>query len=276
MADFTTKQLQVNGLDFNVLDEGDGAPVLLLHGFPDSWRLWRHQVPALLDAGFRVIAPDQRGFGESAKPQEVEAYSADKLLGDLLGILDQLGVPKTHVVGHDWGGAMAWTIAGLVPDRVDRLVAMSVPHPQTLFSSVRQYALSWYMLMFQYPFAEEVLMRDDWKLMREWGGNAKDIDVYIKDLSRPGALTAGLNWYRAGARPEALFRVGDAFVFPSVKADTLGIWSSGDAYLLEDGFLETEKHIEGSWRYERIDEASHWMQLDQPQAVNRLLVDFLT
>jgi pimeloyl-ACP methyl ester carboxylesterase len=273
----TGKKLQVNGLNFHVVDEGEGQPVLLLHGFPDSSDLWRHQIPALVENGFRVIAPDQRGFGESDKPQEAEAYTPDKILLDALGILDQLGVQKAHVVGHDWGAAGAWSIAGFVPDRVDKLVVMSVAHPEALFAgSVEQYQKSWYMLMFQYPWAEDVLKRDNWKLMRAWLGDAPHADQAIENLSRTGALTAGLNWYRGGAQPEGLFRAApDRVVFPPVKVDTMGIWSDGDLYLTEAPFFETERYVQGKWRYEGIEGATHWMQLDKPEEVNKLLLDFL-
>jgi pimeloyl-ACP methyl ester carboxylesterase len=273
--DFTNKQMQVNGLNFNVIDEGEGQPVLLLHGFPDSAMLWRNQIPALVEAGYRVIAPDQRGFGESEKPQEVEAYSFDKLLGDVSGILDQLRVERAHVVGHDWGAFVAWAVGSFMSDRTDKLVILTVSHPETVFSTIRQYEESWYMLFFQNSFAEEVLRRDNWKMFRDWAGQAADFDKYIADLSRPGALTAGLNWYRANATPETLFRVAPAIPWPKVKADTLGVWSTGDKFLTEDGFHLTGNYIERKWRYERFEAATHWLQLDEPEKFNALLLDFL-
>ncbi len=137
------------GIEFDVT--GSGQPVLLLHGFPDTGRLWRHQVPALVDAGFQVIVPDLRGYGRSDKPAEVEAYAAPLLAQDVLGVLDTAGIERTHVVGHDWGAALAWVFAALVPDRVDHLVAMSVGHP-TAFRTAgyRQREKSWYMFFFQF------------------------------------------------------------------------------------------------------------------------------
>ncbi|HEX5938912.1 MAG TPA: alpha/beta hydrolase [Dehalococcoidia bacterium] len=272
--DFNTKQLQVNGLNFNVIDHGEGQPVLLLHGFPDSGILWRNQIPALADAGLRVIAPDQRGFGETDKPQEVEAYTFDKLLGDVGGILDQLDVSKAHVVGHDWGAFVAWAVGSFMPDRTDKLVILTVSHPETVFSTIRQYEESWYMLFFQNSFAEEVLRRDDWKMFRDWAGDAADFEKYVADLARPGALTGGLNWYRANATPETLFRVSPPIPWPKVKADTLGVWSTGDKFLTEDGFDRTGEYIEGKWRYERFEAATHWLQLDEPAKLNKLLLEF--
>ena len=233
-----------------------------------------NQVPALTQAGFRCIAPDQRGFGESDKPQDVEAYTFDKLLGDVAGVLDAAGVERAHVVGHDWGAAVAWALAGLMPQRVDRLVILSVPHPGALWTSVEQYEKSWYMLFFQNAFAEEVLMRDDWSLMRQWLHGTADTDRYIAQLSRPGALTGGLNWYRASARPEALFGVGEQFPWPPVTAPTLGIWSDGDAYLTEGGFERTGQLV-SDWRYERIEGCDHWIPTGAPERLNELLLGFL-
>ncbi|HEY5424202.1 MAG TPA: alpha/beta fold hydrolase, partial [Ilumatobacteraceae bacterium] len=131
------KTIELGDLTFSVQDEGsaDAPAVVLLHGFPDSHALWRHQVPALVDAGYRVIAPDLRGFGESSKPADVDRYGVLDLVGDVLGILDSVGVPRAHVVGHDWGAALAWALGAFVPDRVDHLAALSVGHPSS-FSSV--------------------------------------------------------------------------------------------------------------------------------------------
>jgi len=260
--------------DLAVLDEGAGEPVLLLHGFPDSSHVWRHQVPALVNAGMRVIAPDLRGFGESAKPQEVEAYAMRRLVADVVTILDALEIERTHVVGHDWGAGLAWALAGFVPERVERLVVMSVGHPSTYREqSVEQREKSWYMLLFQFEgIAEELLQRDDWKLAREWMRGEGDVERNLAELARPGALTAALNWYRANLHPQR--ELGERLPFPSIAAPTLGIWSSGDHYLLEEPLLRSGEHVTGDWRYERIDGASHWLQLDEPERVNELLLGF--
>jgi len=141
-------QINVSGLNFHVIHEGAGYPVLLLHGFPDSSHLWRNQIPHLVNAGLRVIAPDLRGFGKSEKPSETEAYSLPVILGDVIGILDQLDAPWAHVIGHDWGAGVAWALAALYPDRVERLVALSVGHPATFFKAgLEQREKSWYMLL---------------------------------------------------------------------------------------------------------------------------------
>jgi pimeloyl-ACP methyl ester carboxylesterase len=264
-----------DGVTLAVADEGDGPAVVLLHGFPDSSRLWRNQVPALAEAGFRVIAPDLRGFGESDRPEAVEDYAIRHTVADVVAILDALEIERAHVVGHDWGAAVAWLVAAFVPARVDRLVALSVPHPATLRErTIEQREKAWYQLWFQFPgVAEEVLPRDDWKLMRELLRGAGDIEQYVADLSRPGALTAALNWYRANAAPQR--ELEQMPPLPSVAAPTLGIWSSDDNYLTEDRMLRSGEHVGGPWRYERIEGASHWMQLDAPDRVTQLLLEFL-
>jgi pimeloyl-ACP methyl ester carboxylesterase len=269
------KRLFGAGIELAVLDEGDGPAVLLLHGFPDSHRVWRNQIPALVGAGFRVIAPDLRGFGESDKPAEVEAYGLSHSIADVVAILDALGVDRARAVGHDWGAGLAWAVAVFAPDRVEKLVVMSVGHPNTQRDpTVEQREKSWYMLLFQFEgVAEELLMKDDWKLVREWLRGNGDLDRYVSDLARPGALTAALNWYRANLRPER--ELGPPRDFPSVAAPTLGVWSSGDDYLLEEPMLRSAEHVTGPWRYERIEGASHWLQLDAPERVNDLLLEFL-
>ena len=263
------------GVTLALRDEGEGTPVLLLHGFPDSSELWRNQIPALAGAGFRAIAPDLRGFGESDKPEAVEDYAVSRSVADMVALLDALGIERAHVVGHDWGAGVAWALAARVPDRVDRLVVMSVGHPNTLRQpSIEQREKAWYQLLLQFTgVAEALIQRDDWKLFREMLGEARDAERYIADLSRPGALTAGLNWYRANATPaQELERTGP---FPPVAAPTMGIWSSGDNFLTEDGMLGSGEHVTGAWRYERIEDAGHWLQLDAQERVNELLLDFL-
>ena len=270
------RRIAGDGVTLAVLDEGAGTPVLLLHGFPDSSYLWRHQVPALVEAGMRVIAPDLRGFGESDKPAAVEAYGLARSVSDMEAVLDALEIERAHVVGHDWGAVVAWLLAALAPGRVERLVAMSVGHPNALRQrSMEQREKAWYQLLFQFAdVAEELLTRGDWRLFREWLRDDGDVDRYLADLSRPGALTAALNWYRANVAPHLELEPRRAV--PAVAAPTLGLWSGGDNYLTEDRMLRSAEHVTGPWRYERIEGgASHWMQLDAPARINELLLEFL-
>jgi len=267
--------VEVNGIRLHVHEQGSGPPVLLLHGFPDSSSLWRHQVPALVGAGFRVIVPDLRGFGLSDRPPRVDDYAIQTLFGDAVGILDAFGLARAHVVCHDWGAALGWGLAVFSPERVERFAALSVGHFASFFEGgVEQREKSWYMLYFQYEgIAEDSLRSDDWKLFRAWTREHAELPRWIADLSRPGALTAALSWYRANMNPA---RPGLAGVtFPPVKVPTLGVWSRGDAYLLEAQMQGSARYVTSEWRYERIEDASHWMQLDQPERVNALLLDWL-
>ena len=274
--------LTVNGLSLHVVDEGadqgvekgDGSPVLLLHGFPDSSALWRHQIPALVAAGHRVIAPDLRGFGASDRPEGVASYAIHELVSDAVGILDALGVERAAVVGHDWGAAVGWALASFQPQRVSRYVALSVGHPADYFAEPRQRELSWYMLLFQFEGAEEWMRRDDWALLRSGLRDPKDVDRYIADLDRPGALTAALNYYRANIRPESLAGVpGPAL--PPVTCPVLGVWSDGDVACGEAQMLASQRQVAGPWRYHRVAGAGHWIPLDAPDELAALLVEFL-
>jgi pimeloyl-ACP methyl ester carboxylesterase len=267
------RRMKGDDVELSVLDEGEGPAVLLIHGFPDSAQLWRHQIATLTDAGFRVVAPDLRGFGDSDKPPEVDAYRVGKSVADLVAILDQLEIERPRVVGHDWGAGVAWAFALMQPARVERLAALSVGHPASGHRTVAQREKSWYMLLFQFEEAEDILRKDDWALTREWMASHPELDAAIERLERPGALTASLNWYRANMHPAR--ELEPARPLPNVGVDALGIWSSGDKYLLEDGIKGSGAHVDGTWRYERIEDASHWMQLDAPDRVSALLVDFL-
>jgi pimeloyl-ACP methyl ester carboxylesterase len=253
---------------------GQGPTVVLLHGFPDSGRLWRRQVTALVHAGYRTVVPDQRGYGTSPKPTEVDAYSIPYLVGDVVALLDELGIERAHVVGHDWGAAVAWATASFVPDRVDRLVALSVGHPVAFRTAgYAQLEKSWYMLLFQFAgIAEEWLSRDDWAAFREWAHHP-DADAVVAELEANGSLTPALNWYRANLSPASWLAPPPAL--PPIGAPTMGVWSSGDMALTEVQMTGSAEHVAGPWRYERIDDVGHWMQLEAPERVNDLLLDFL-
>jgi pimeloyl-ACP methyl ester carboxylesterase len=269
--------IEANGLRLHVEDEGSGTPVVLLHGFPDTSRLWRGQVEALVRAGYRAIAPDLRGRGRSDRPPAVADYALRLVVQDVAEILDGLGVRRAHVVGHDWGAAVAWLLASLMPDRVDRLVALSVGFPGAAgHPDLEALQKGWYRLLFQFEgVAEDLVRRDDWYLMRVLLGSNADLESCLRDLSEPGALTAALNWYRANLPVERLLPSDGGPGLPSVQAPTLGIWSSGDLYLTEQSMIRSADHVQGPWRYVRIEDASHWIPLDQPEFLNALLLDFL-
>ena len=266
-------RIDVDGVGIEYEAVGEGRPVVLLHGFPDSGRLWRHQVPALADAGFRVVVPDLRGYGRSDKPEQVDAYSMMLLAGDVMAMMSDAGVDRAHVVGHDWGAGLAWAMASLAPGSVDHLVVMSVGNPVTFLRTLEQRQKSWYMLLFQFPgIAERWLTEDNWANFRVWAGHP-DADQVIAELEETGSLTPGLNYYRANVGPESW--VGPPLELPPVQAPAMGLWSTGDIALTEVQMTDSAKNMAGSWRYERLDGPGHWMQLEAPDQVNALLLDFL-
>src|SRR5829696_8605248 len=270
------RRIRGDGVELSVVDEGAGPPVLLLHGFPDTADLWRAQIPVLVDAGMRVIAPDLRGFGASERPGEVREYRVGRSVADMAAVLDALGVERARVVGHDWGAGVAWALAAFQPDRVERLVAMSVGHPNAARErTIESRQKAWYGLLFQFEeVAEELLARDDWALFREWARGDGDTERAIERFaSDPAALTAALSWYRASMHPRNELRQRDPVA--SVQVPVLGMWSAGDAYLTERQMVRSEAWCSGEWRYQRIEDASHWLQLDQPERVNALLLEFL-
>ncbi len=267
-------EIDSGGVNIHVEVHGAGRPVLLLHGFPDSGALWRHQVPVLVDAGFQAIVPDLRGFGASDAPDGVEAYSILNTAGDLVAVLDHLDIARPHVVGHDFGAATAWAMAAFLPDRVDHLVALSVGQAQAFRSvGVEQLEKSWYMFFFQFPgVAEQWLPADDWANFRAWCHHP-DTDAIVARWESTGTLVAALNWYRANIPPDGF--VGQGLELPPVQAPTMGVWSTGDFALTEAQMLRSGQHVSGPWRYERVEGPGHWMQLEAPDVVNGLLLDFL-
>ena len=195
-------------------------------------------------------------------------------MADVGAVLDDAGVSKAHVVGHDFGAAVAWVLASLAPERVDHLATLSVGHPST-FRSVgfEQHEKSWYMLLFQFEgIAERWLSDDGWANFRSWGRHP-DSDGVIAALEATGSLTPGLNWYRANIAPASY--VEPALELPPIQAPTMGVWSTGDFALTEGQMLRSAEQVSGSWRYERLEGPGHWMQLEAPEAVNALLLDFL-
>jgi pimeloyl-ACP methyl ester carboxylesterase len=271
----TVTTLAVNGLNLSVIDEGEGTPVLFLHGFPDRGSMWRNQIDAVTAAGYRAIAPDLRGFGDSDAPEGVEQYGLFSLLGDVVGILDALGVDKVHVVGHDWGAALSWLFATFNADRVLSLTAVSVGHPSAFGSAgVEQKQKSWYMLAFQHVgLAEDMVMRDDFAFFQHWGEGGSEAQ-WAADLSRPGRMTSTLNIYRANVPPENLL-AATPIELPPVTVPTMGVWSDGDEALTEAQMKNSAAYVQGDFRYERIDGISHWIPTAAPERLNALLLDFI-
>jgi pimeloyl-ACP methyl ester carboxylesterase len=266
--------VDLGDVTLHVRDSGSGTPVVLLHGWPDDGDLWRHQVPALTAAGYRTIVPDLRGFGRSGRPADEAGYSLPALVGDVFAVLKALDVPRAHLVGHDWGAAIGWLAATLRPDRIGSLTALSVGHPASFRSAgLRQREKSWYMLLFQFRgVAERWLSEDGFRNLGEWSGHPGLAEV-ARRMADPAALTASLGPYRANLTPESLF--GPPRELPPVTVPTMGVWSTGDIALIEEGMTGSARYVTGPWRYERVEGAGHWLQLDAPDTVNALLLDFL-
>ena len=268
-------RIDSSGVTLDVQVEGEGRPVVLLHGFPDTKRLWSKQVPALVDAGFQVIVPDQRGYGASDKPAEVEAYSIPFLAIDVTAILDHLGLERAHVVGHDWGAAVAWATAAFAPERVDHLVALSVGHP-TAFASVGHRAAREVVVHAAVPVPRHRrAVADDERLGELPRVVAASRRRRGHRRSRPRRLADARARLVPRQHPAAGARSTRRSSCPPVQAPTMGVWSSGDFALLEEQMTGSAKYCANSFRYERVEGPGHWMQWEAPDAVNRLLLDFL-
>jgi len=266
-----TRTIQVNGTSLSVFIQGEGPDVLLVHGFPDCHTSWRHQIPALVAAGYRVIAPDTRGCGESAISPAVSDYHVSNLVADLVAMLDVLAIEKVRLVGHDWGAAICWQLVLAHPERVDRYVALSVGHPTAYArGGLLQKLKGYYILFLQLRgISEFLLTRWNWLGFRLMTRYPPEMDHWRATLGRPGRLTAALNYYRANL--DLPFSRNN----PPATVPVLGIWSSKDIALAERQMLETEKYVQAPFQYRRIDDAGHWLQLDAPDEVNPILLEYL-
>ena len=265
-----------DGLELFVVEEGpaDGVPVVLVHGWPDSHRLWRNQIPVLAAAGHRVLALDQRGFGRSGRPDDVSGYHVFSAMADLTNLLDAFEVEAAHLVGHDWGAPPCWLLATFAPERVRSLTAISVGHPMAFRNAgTEQRQRSFYMLLFQFEgIAEQWLSADNWANLRELVGPTNEWDSWMTDLARPGALTASLNWYRCNMRPESL--IEEPAQLPPVTRPTLGVMGGHDWALTLGQMEGSREHVEAEFRLEVIEPAAHWVPSDAPQELNHLLLEW--
>jgi pimeloyl-ACP methyl ester carboxylesterase len=265
----------------------DGPAVVLLHGFPDFWYSWRHQIPALAAAGLRAIVPDMRGYNLSSKPAGVSAYQPRRLAADIRDLIRERGLERACVAGHDWGAAVAWVLAMAHPEAVERLAILNVPHPRRMLDALRrpgpQLAKSWYMFFFQLPWLPERAVRaGDWRALRygfehdarPGAFTPADIDRYREAWSQPGAATATINYYRASMRPPPGRGRGDSGGLGPVTAPTLVIWGERDRYLSSALAEPSRVDVPGLERVVRLPDASHWVQHDEPDRVSDLLIGF--
>jgi pimeloyl-ACP methyl ester carboxylesterase len=281
-APVTSGLVQAGEISLHVVEAGpaDGPAVLLLHGFPEFWWGWRHQIGPLAAAGFRVIVPDGRGYNLSDKPAGVDAYRLDRLGGDVLRLADALGLERFGLVGHDWGGIVAWWAAARHPDRIRRLAILNAPHPDTALGVARadpkQLLRSWYIGLFQLPgLSEALLAARDYRALselvarnaRRGSVTADDLARYREAWSQPGALTGSLNWYRALVRRPA-GRAG------RVRVPTLILWGQRDA-ALSPLFPDASARLCDEAEIRRFERATHWVQHEEPEAVNAALIEHL-
>jgi pimeloyl-ACP methyl ester carboxylesterase len=263
-----------DGLTFDVRDAGppDGEPVVLLHGFPQDSAAWDAVSPQLHQHGLRTLAPDQRGYSPMARPRGRKQYTLRETAGDVLALLDSAGLESAHVVGHDWGGMVAWALGAWHPDRVRTLTALSVPHPAAMAKAMvtsDQLLRSYYMGVFQLPVLPERLLlagggRALRGMLRSGGLSREAAAHYAARMQEPGALSAALGWYRAmpfGARD----RVG------TVRVPTLHVWSTGDAFLGRAGIEATSRFVDAPYRLEILDGVSHWIPELAPDRVAELI-----
>lgn len=282
----SARRVDVGEVRLAVTEAGEGEPVVLLHGFPELAHSWRHQVAALADAGYHAVAPDLRGYGRSDRPAGVDAYAAPRLVGDIAGLIRALGHESAHVVGHDWGGGLAWGLAGNMPELVRSLTILNAPQgpvsARRRREDLEQLSKSWYMLLFQFTgVAEAWLSADDFRNLRRFVFESaapeafppEDREVFIEALSKDGALTAALNYYRANMPPAALLR--EPPEPPEVTVPTMVIWGEADAYMGLDLMERSAATVTGPLRIERLPGVSHWVQQEAPERVNELLLDFL-
>ncbi|MEH0630921.1 alpha/beta hydrolase [Streptomyces stelliscabiei] len=251
----------------------DGRPVLLLHGFPQTAVLWEEQVGALADQGFRAVAPDARGYSPGVRPMRADAYGVSELVGDVLAIADALAWNRFDLVGHDWGGAVAWWTAARHAARLRTLTAVSTPHPSALGEAHRtdddQLRRSRYQQDWRSPGTEDRFLADDAALLRSlYQGKvpARHVEAYVRRLSEPGTLGAALNYYRAD-RP-------DAAVGP-VQVPTLYVWGTEDIALGSTAAHATEKWVHGPYSFHELQGVSHWIPEEASLTLTRLLIEHL-
>ena len=269
-----TTQIEVGDFTFDVRTAGpdDGEVVILLHGFPQTSWEWRHQMRALAEAGFRAVAPDQRGYSSGARPARIEDYALPLLVGDVIGIADAIGADRFHVVGHDWGAAVAWGLAVAARDRVITANPVSVPHPDAFARVLSdpescQVAASAYFDVFVQPDSEDAFLANDYLLLRGVfaGIDAEAVDEYLRVLGSKPALGAALNWYRANVADRNLQRppIGP------VQVPTMFTWSDGDTALCIDGALLTEEYVEGPYRFEVLEASTTGFPTSRPRRCRR-------
>src|SRR5438270_6495367 len=281
METWQHRDIITNGIRMHFVTQGNGPLVVLLHGFPEFWYSWRYQIPFLAEHGYTVVAPDLRGYNDTDKPRT--GYDVPTLLRDIAGLIKGLGQEKAVIVGHDWGGVLAWAFAISYQQMTERLIVMNAPHPQAMqraFRTLKQLRKSWYIFAFQLPWLpENALLRNNaYEIGRMLKGAAVQksafpnevLATYQEAMSKPGAMTAALNYYRQLIRHP----LRSAKNYASIGVPTLLIWGEQDIALgieLTYGLEQWVPNIQ----VKRLPDSGHWVQQEQPEKVNQLILEFL-
>jgi pimeloyl-ACP methyl ester carboxylesterase len=282
-SDLREGYAEVGDQRLHYVEAGEGPLVVLLHGFPEFWYGWRQQIKPLADAGFRVVAPDTRGYNLSSKPDGVAAYDVALLAADIKGLIHERGAQSAMLVGHDWGGSIAWTMAMNHPEVVDRLAILNAAHPRKLSQGLHhpdQLRRSWYFFFFALPdLPETVVHANNWHFFRHFLRDARpaltpeDTGRYVEAWSQPGASTGMINYYRSSVRANQKEAVA---ALRPIKAPTLVIWGERDHYLGSDLAEPEHEDVPSLDRVERLPDASHWVHHDEAERVTQLLIGFFT
>jgi epoxide hydrolase 4 len=277
--------VETNRIRMHYVTQGDGDLVLLLHGFPEFWYAWRFQIPALA-RHFKVVVPDLRGYNESDKP--ASGYDLDTLSADIQGLIESLGYARAHIVGHDWGGTIAWHLAQKFPQYLNRLAILNAVPPQRflqeMVSNLDQLRRSWYVLAFQVPGIPEWLIQQNLKeflnnllqgqAIRKGAFSHEETKLYQSALEKPGALSAALNYYRQMLSPWSWLK--EFGRTPNlITAPTLVLWGEEDSLLSQNLVKELDQLVQAPFRLTLIPHCGHWIQQEAPQTVNRELLSFL-
>jgi len=279
LEEFTVQNGEVS-LHVVAAGPAQGPVVVLLHGFPEFWYGWRRQISPLVSAGFRVIVPDQRGYNLSSKPEDIRSYAMPHLVADVVAIGDHLGREEIFLAGHDWGAAVAWSVALQHPQRISKLAILNVPHPSVMLrflrTNVRQMRRSWYMFLFQIPWLPEAVFsafgfragtQALLKSSRTGTFAEGDFAQYRAAWSQPGAVKSMIHWYRA------IFRHRTRFPDRTVRVPTRILWGMRDAFLLPEMAQESLKYCSDAELF-KFDDATHWLQHEEADRVSKLLIEF--
>jgi pimeloyl-ACP methyl ester carboxylesterase len=271
--------VDVGDLELHVVEAGpeDGPLVVLLHGFPEFWYAWHGPLARLAAAGFRAVAPDQRGYNASDKPTGVEAYRVEHLAGDISGLIRALGYDQAYVAGHDWGGGVAWYLAIRHPERVRKLLIIDTPHPKAFYFETEEQSTSWYRVFFQIPWLPEWVSRvANWRMLanalretsRPGTFPEEEMDLYRSAWDRDGAFSSMVNWYRAAFR-HPFQEEGEL----RVRIPTLVVLAADDAYIPSDLTRQSLRYLDDGQLLE-LGEGTHWVMQEEPERIGRILIDF--